>query len=61
MMSSDLKLPNLSLSLSLSLSPHCLFSLSLRRLGVELGKVQVYQEANRGKMMFDKALLITNV
>lgn len=25
--------------------------LPLRRLGVELGKVQVYQEANRGKAM----------
>lgn len=29
--------------------------LPLRRLGVELGKVQVYQEANRGKVVPGRA------
>lgn len=29
----------------------CFVIFFLRRLGVELGKVQVYQEANRGKLI----------
>lgn len=43
------------------LNLYFLFILCLRRLGVELGKVQVYQEANRGEIFGECVVICRDV